>query len=135
MQFIKNFEVTQRNMESVPITCAILPLKKIFNQNLTDAFFKYLESILSLYWYYAVLIFTSKLNYKFLIRLLSDFKIFYEQEFCQVLSRSRTSQDIAEVINKTFSNIMVRLIGEAVVQKCERFLKIVWNLRKKKQLK
>ena len=27
---------------SVPNTCDILPLKKIFSQNLTDAFFKYL---------------------------------------------------------------------------------------------
>ena len=28
--------------QSVPNTCDILPLKKIFFQNLTDAFFKYL---------------------------------------------------------------------------------------------
>ena len=55
--------------QSVPNTCAILPLKKIFYQNLTDAFFKYLWSILSyllqkysLYWFYSVLIFTSKLR-------------------------------------------------------------------------
>ena len=53
----------------VPNTCNVLPLKKIFFQNFTDAFFKYVLSILSklfqkysLYWYYAVLIFTSKLH-------------------------------------------------------------------------
>ena len=28
--------------QSVPNTCAILPLKKIFYKNLTDAFFKYI---------------------------------------------------------------------------------------------
>ena len=33
---------------SVPNICNILPLKKIFFQNLTDAFFKYLWSILKL---------------------------------------------------------------------------------------
>ena len=33
--------------QSVPHTCDILPFKKIFFQNLTDAFFKYLLSILS----------------------------------------------------------------------------------------
>ena len=54
--------------QSAPNTCAILPLEKIFYQNLEDAFFKYLLSILRylfqkyyLYCYYAVLIFTSKL--------------------------------------------------------------------------
>ena len=34
--------------ESVPNTCEISSLKKIFFQNLTDAFFKYLKS--PLYW-------------------------------------------------------------------------------------
>ena len=33
--------------QSVPNTCAILPLKRIFYQNLTDAFLKYLWSIFS----------------------------------------------------------------------------------------
>ena len=55
--------------QSVSNTCAILPLKKIFYQNLIEAFFKYLWrissqlfQIYSLYRYYAVLIFTSKLH-------------------------------------------------------------------------
>ena len=54
--------------QSAPNTCNISPLKKIFLQNLTNAFFKYLWSILSqlfqkysLYWYYANIIFNSKL--------------------------------------------------------------------------
>ena len=33
--------------QSVPNTCNISPLKNIFFQNLMDAFFKYLKSILS----------------------------------------------------------------------------------------
>ena len=51
-----------KKQHSVPNTCNISPLEKIFFQNL-DAFFKYLWSILSqlfqkysLYWYYPILI-------------------------------------------------------------------------------
>ena len=57
--------------QSVPNTCAILPLKKIFYQNLTvnrwtfQTLLKYINLVFpkySFYSYYAVLIFTSKLR-------------------------------------------------------------------------
>ena len=35
-------KINWKNNKSVPKTCDILPLKNIFFQNLTDAFFKYL---------------------------------------------------------------------------------------------
>ena len=57
--------------QSVPNTCAILPLEKIFYQNLTvnrsifQIPLKYINLVFQkylLYWYYVVLIFTSKLR-------------------------------------------------------------------------
>ena len=95
--------------QSVPNNCAILPLKKIFYQNLTDAFFKYLWSILSyllqkysLYWFYAVLIFTSKLRDPPANKITPP--LLQHKNFCPPLPPPTTSKDFSEIFNPDMIN-------------------------------